>query len=58
MPEFSSAIVKLHVLEFDNHLLTRIMKGEAVTVTLQHTGYRDGTEAQLHMTDPKRDPDA
>ncbi len=50
MPECLDMVVKLHLVGDDTAIRAALMRGEAVTVTLQHTGYRDGTEAQLKVT--------
>lgn len=48
MPEFVPMVVKLHIE--DESIRAQLLRGDPVTVILQHTGYRDGTEAELRIT--------
>lgn len=45
MTNYTTKIVKLRI--YEPELWSKLMRGETVAVTLQHSGYRDGTEAEL-----------
>lgn len=53
MSEFTSKVVKLRINSVHLHLWDQIMRGEEVTLTLKHSGYRDGTEAELIVGEKK-----
>lgn len=42
---FTTHVVKLRLYEPD--IWNALRRGDTVTVSLKHTGYRDGTEAEL-----------
>lgn len=50
MPSYQVMAVKLQATGDDISLLSQIRRGDKVSVILQHTGYRDGVEAELRVT--------